>query len=56
MRIRWLGKTGLQVSEICVGTAVRLAGSVISSTRGPLNQAEADRLVNIALDAGVNFF
>jgi aryl-alcohol dehydrogenase-like predicted oxidoreductase len=55
MRIRWLGKTGLQVSEICFGTG-SFGGVGHFKHTGTLNQADADRVVNIALDAGVNFF
>jgi aryl-alcohol dehydrogenase-like predicted oxidoreductase len=55
MRIRWLGKTGLQVSEICFGTA-SFGGIGHFKHTGTLNQTEADRVVGIALDAGVNFF
>jgi aryl-alcohol dehydrogenase-like predicted oxidoreductase len=55
MRIRWLGKTGLQVSEICFGTG-SFGGVGSFKHTGTLNQAEANRVVDIALDAGVNFF
>ncbi len=55
MRIRWLGKTGLQVSEICFGTG-SFGGVGSFKHTGTLNQADADRVVSIALDAGVNFF
>jgi len=55
MRIRWLGKTGLQVSEICFGTG-SFGGLGLFKHTGTLNQAEADRVVSMALDAGVNFF
>ena len=55
MRIRWLGKTGLQVSEICFGTGT-FGGVGSSKPTGSLNQSEADRVVSMALDAGVNFF
>src|SRR5512136_1896284 len=55
MRIRWLGKTGLQVSEICVGTG-SFGGVGHFKHTGTLNQADANRVVNMALDAGVNFF
>jgi aryl-alcohol dehydrogenase-like predicted oxidoreductase len=55
MRIRWLGKTGLQVSEICFGTG-SFGGLGLFKHTGTLNQADADRVVSIALDAGVNFF
>jgi aryl-alcohol dehydrogenase-like predicted oxidoreductase len=55
MRIRWLGKTGLQVSEICLGTG-SFGGLGSFKHTGTLNQADADRVVSIALDAGINFF
>ena len=55
MRIRWLGKTGLQVSEICFGTG-SFGGVGHFKHTGTLNQAEADRVVNMALDAGVQLF
>ncbi|KQT85387.1 aldo/keto reductase [Aurantimonas sp. Leaf443] len=46
MKKRPLGRTGLMVSEICLG----------SMTWGSQNdQAEADRQLDAALDAGVNF-
>jgi aryl-alcohol dehydrogenase-like predicted oxidoreductase len=53
--MRWLGKTGLQVSEICFGTGT-FAGLDHFKYSGALNQSEADRVVSIALDAGINFF
>ena len=55
MRIRWLGKTGLQVSEICLGTG-SFGGVGRHKYTGTLNQEDADQVVGIALDAGVNFF
>ena len=55
MRIRWLGKTGLQVSEICLGTG-SFGGLGHFKYTGTLNQDDANRLIGIALDAGVNFF
>lgn len=55
MRIRWLGNTGLQVSEICFGTA-SFGGVGHFKHTGTMNQAEADHVVSIALDAGINFF
>ena len=55
MRIRWLGNTGLQVSEICFGTGT-FAGIGRYRHSGTLTQSDADRVVGMALDAGVNFF
>jgi aryl-alcohol dehydrogenase-like predicted oxidoreductase len=47
MEYRRLGRCGLKVSEICLGT-MTFAGGV--------HEAGADRIVGLALDAGVNFF
>jgi aryl-alcohol dehydrogenase-like predicted oxidoreductase len=52
MRMRFLGNTGIQVSELCLGT-LTFGGERFF---GGLNQKEADTLVNMALEAGVNFF
>lgn len=51
MRMRFLGKSGIKVSEICLGTMtfgtnVRL---------GAVGQKEADGIVNMALNGGINF-
>jgi aryl-alcohol dehydrogenase-like predicted oxidoreductase len=47
MQYRRIGRSGLKVSEICVGTM----------TFGySTDEAEAKRIVDLALDAGVNFF
>jgi aryl-alcohol dehydrogenase-like predicted oxidoreductase len=55
MKMRFLGKTGIQVSEICLGT-LTFGGQSFYSHIGTLNQKEATVLVDMALDAGVNFF
>lgn len=47
MDYRNLGRAGLKVSEICLGTMTFGNGA---------DQAEATRMVNAALDAGVTFF
>ncbi|MFO1351293.1 MAG: aldo/keto reductase [Gammaproteobacteria bacterium] len=47
MDYRRMGRSGLKVSEICLGTMTFGHGA---------DQAEADRIVAQALDAGVNFF
>ncbi len=56
MRYNKLGRTGLLVSELCLGTmtfggGVAGAGSAI----GNLQQDEADGQLRTALDAGINF-
>ncbi len=55
MRNRPLGRTGLFVSELCLGTMTFGGGKGIWGQIGNLQQADADRLVGQALDAGVNF-
>jgi aryl-alcohol dehydrogenase-like predicted oxidoreductase len=55
MRKRFLGKTGLQVSELCLGTANFGAKGVYEAS-GRIEQKDADYIVNMALDAGINFF
>jgi len=55
MNYRFLGQTGLRVSELCFGT-MTFGGQGIYSAIGTTAQTEADRLVAACLDAGVNFF
>jgi aryl-alcohol dehydrogenase-like predicted oxidoreductase len=55
MKYRMLGRTGLYVSEICLGT-MTFAGKGMFKNVGQLNEAEAAVLVKQALDRGVNFF
>ena len=47
MEYRRLGKSGLKVSEICLGTMTFGHGT---------DQTESERMVHLAMDAGVNFF
>jgi len=47
MQYRNLGRAGLKVSEICLGTMTFGNGA---------DQAEASRMVGVALDAGLTFF
>jgi aryl-alcohol dehydrogenase-like predicted oxidoreductase len=56
MRYNQLGRTGLFVSEICLGT-MTFGGSGPEMYRhiGSLRQPEVDDLVRAALDAGVSF-
>jgi aryl-alcohol dehydrogenase-like predicted oxidoreductase len=53
--MRWLGKTGLQVSELCLGTAT-FGGLGHFKVSGEVSQEEANRIVRAALDAGINLF
>jgi aryl-alcohol dehydrogenase-like predicted oxidoreductase len=55
MNYRSLGRTGLRVSELCFGT-MTFGGEGLYKTIGATEQAEADRLVGLCLDAGINFF
>jgi aryl-alcohol dehydrogenase-like predicted oxidoreductase len=55
MRYNPLGRTGLFVSELCLGTMTFGGGDGIWHQIGDLQQADAERLVGRAFDAGVNF-
>lgn len=55
MKTRFLGCTGVRVSEICFG-AMTFGGRGYWTVVGQVQQKEADQLVNAAIDAGVNFF
>ena len=55
MRNRALGRTGLYVSEICLGTMTFGGGEGMWQKIGALQQNEAERLIGTAIDGGVNF-
>ncbi len=55
MRYNRLGRTGLFVSELCLGT-MTFGGAGFFDYMGGLKQDEADPLVKAAADAGVTFF
>jgi aryl-alcohol dehydrogenase-like predicted oxidoreductase len=55
MRYRNFGRTGLFVSELCLGTMTFGGEGGIWGQIGNLQQPEADRLIGRALDAGINF-
>ena len=55
MRNKSLGRTGLFVSELCLGTMTFGGGEGIWKQIGDLNQSDSERLVGQAIDAGVNF-
>ncbi|HEY0820437.1 MAG TPA: aldo/keto reductase [Rhizobacter sp.] len=56
MRHLPLGRTGLFVSELCLGTMTfGGSGADMWARIGTLQQTDAERLVGQALDAGVNF-
>ncbi|OBS09484.1 aldo/keto reductase [Acidihalobacter prosperus] len=53
MQYRQLGRTGLKVSELCLG-AMTFGSNFLSIA--VVGQSDADRLVSRAVEAGVNFF
>jgi len=55
MRYNPLGRTGLFVSELCLGTMTFGGGAGIWNQIGDVQQSDAERLVGRALEAGVNF-
>ena len=55
MRHHALGRTGLFVSELCLGTMTFGGGQGIWEQIGALQQPDAEQLVGQALDAGINF-
>jgi aryl-alcohol dehydrogenase-like predicted oxidoreductase len=54
MRMKPLGRTGLFVSEVCLGT-MTFGGKGYFARIGTLKQDAVDPLVKMAVDAGVNF-
>ncbi len=54
MKYKPLGRSGLFVSEICLGT-MTFGGAGFWKVVGTLGEREVDRVVGAALDAGVNF-
>jgi len=55
MRHHPLGRTGLFVSELCLGTMTFGGGEGLWSHIGALQQSEADRMIGQSIDAGINF-
>jgi aryl-alcohol dehydrogenase-like predicted oxidoreductase len=55
MRNRPLGRTGLFVSELCLGTMTFGGADGMWRSIGALPQSDAERLIGQALDAGINF-
>jgi aryl-alcohol dehydrogenase-like predicted oxidoreductase len=55
MRYRPLGRTGLFVSELCLGTMTFGGQGEIWSQLGDIQQSSAERLIAQAFDAGINF-
>ena len=55
MRMNPLGRTGLFVSELCLGTMTFGGSEGMWKTIGSLQQSDAERLIGTAVDAGINF-
>jgi aryl-alcohol dehydrogenase-like predicted oxidoreductase len=55
MRYRMLGRTGLFVSELCLGTMTFGGSGGLWSQIGALQQNDAEKLLGTAYDAGINF-
>ena len=55
MKYRTLGKSGLLVSELCFG-AMTFGAKGYWEIIGGLDATAAQRLVDLALDGGINFF
>jgi aryl-alcohol dehydrogenase-like predicted oxidoreductase len=56
MEFRQLGKSGLQVPILCFGTGTFGGGGEFFRAWGETDVAEATHLIDICLEAGVNFF
>lgn len=55
MKYRYLGNSGLKVSEICLGV-MTFGGDIVKNELATVNQKEADIITSSALDLGINFF
>jgi aryl-alcohol dehydrogenase-like predicted oxidoreductase len=55
MRYNPLGRSGLYVSELCLGTMTFGGGDGMWQVVGKVQQEEADTILKAALDAGINF-
>lgn len=55
MQYKTLGRTGLLVSELCLGTMTFGGRGELWSKIGSLGQDEAQALIRTALEAGINF-
>ena len=56
MEYRLLGKSGLKVPELCFGAGTFGANNEFFKAWSQTSQEEADRIVGICMDAGLNFF
>lgn len=56
MRYRKIGRTGLEVSELCLGTMTFGGSGPLWKAIGALGEKETRAMIGRALEAGVNFF
>jgi len=56
MKYATLGNTGLLVSKLCFGTMTFGDGRGLFKALSAVGQAEADELVKMSIDGGINFF
>ena len=56
MEYRQLGRSGLKVPELCFGAGTFGAANEFFKAWSETTQDEADRIVGICMDAGLNFF
>jgi aryl-alcohol dehydrogenase-like predicted oxidoreductase len=55
MKLNFLGNSGIKVSELCFG-AMTFGGRGYWKTIGEVEQKDADELVAMAIEGGINFF
>jgi aryl-alcohol dehydrogenase-like predicted oxidoreductase len=56
MEYAYLGRTGMKVSRLCLGTGNFGTGNKSEGNWGSVNEKEAFRIMDAALEAGINFF
>src|SRR5260370_38205221 len=56
MEYRQLGKSGLKVPELCFGAGTFGAANEFFKAWSETTQGEANRIVDICMDAGMNLF
>ncbi|NHN29842.1 aldo/keto reductase [Paenibacillus agricola] len=56
MKYGYLGRSGLKVSRLCLGTAAFGGMGSKEGEYGSISEQEAFRIMDAALDAGINFF